>query len=211
MRRRALFGSVASLVVLNVLLFVVGWYIMPVVRLEATPAIVDAGSVTQAPFNVSFKVVNSGNRLVQVGDPLTSCSCTATQPFKKSLRPGEAADFVAEIRAGKSDLNSQIRIPYQFGDSEHFLLLKVSGSVTPHLSIVPESGKLGFSNQSTQDFVISSHYAPEIEIKKVVTSHASIVVESVKRAPGGGWLLVAGGSAEATASIQAGHSIGCWG
>lgn len=161
----------------------------PVVRLEATPTTLDVGEIKQSPFDVHFRVVNNGNRDVDLGRPLTSCTCAVVQSVPGTLEALKSMSLTAEIRGGKGRLNSEIRLPYKHADVERELRLTVTGTVLPHIVVSPESGRLNRVEHPLARFEIEPRYAPSVDISQAVTSHDSLKVKRLEKRVDGKWDL----------------------
>lgn len=66
----------------------------------------DFGDIVEGQtVNHSFVIVNNGNEVLKITQVLTTCGCTAAEPEKKELKPGESTiikvDFNSTGRSGK--------------------------------------------------------------------------------------------------------------
>lgn len=62
-------------------------------------AVFDAGTVVKGEvINAKFKVTNTGEYPLVIGDVTPSCSCTVAEEPKVPIQPGESSDIIAQVK-----------------------------------------------------------------------------------------------------------------
>jgi hypothetical protein len=69
-------------------------------------AVFDAGTVVKGEvINAKFKVTNTGDYPLVIGDVTPSCSCTVAEEPKDPIQPGESSEIIAQVKT--DDLSSK--------------------------------------------------------------------------------------------------------
>ena len=59
----------------------------------------DAGTVVKGEvINAKFKVTNTGEYPLVIGDVTPSCSCTVAEEPEDPIQPGESSEFIAQVK-----------------------------------------------------------------------------------------------------------------
>jgi hypothetical protein len=62
-------------------------------------AVFDAGTVVKGEvINAKFKVTNTGDYPLVIGDVTPSCSCTVAEEPKDPIQPGESSEIIAQVK-----------------------------------------------------------------------------------------------------------------
>lgn len=62
-------------------------------------AVFDAGTVVKGEvINAKFKVTNTGEYPLVIGDVTPSCSCTVAEEPKDPIQPGESSEIIAQVK-----------------------------------------------------------------------------------------------------------------
>jgi len=62
-------------------------------------AVFDAGTVVKGEvINAKFKVTNTGEYPLVIGDVTPSCSCTVAEEPKDPIQPGESSAIIAQVK-----------------------------------------------------------------------------------------------------------------
>lgn len=139
-------------------------YAIPNPSVVADIETVDVGSVTQVPFTTSFLITNNGNRIVSIGDPVTSCTCTSVDLAVKEISPGESFNLVAHIKPANGKLISHVKLPFRYSDTEGQLSLAVIGNIVPHIGLKQSSVNLPLEGKEHR-FAVKVHIS-ESEVPK---------------------------------------------
>lgn len=94
-------------------------------KIEATKNFHDFGTVVEGQIvSTNFEIVNNGSGELKIDRVNASCGCTAAQPKKNILKPGE-------ITSIKVDFNSSGRL----GPQEKFVYIMSNDPLTPELKL----------------------------------------------------------------------------
>ena len=91
----------------------------------------DAGTVVKGEvINAKFKVTNTGDCPLVIGDVTPSCSCTVAEEPEDPIQPGESSEIIAQV---KTDNLSSKRIQK---------MITVMANTEPSVTVLEIKGKI---------------------------------------------------------------------
>jgi hypothetical protein len=91
----------------------------------------DAGTVVKGEvINAKFKVTNTGDYPLVIGDVTPSCSCTVAEEPEDPIQPGESGEIIAQV---KTDNLSSKKIQK---------MITVMANTEPNVTILEIKGKI---------------------------------------------------------------------
>ena len=157
-------------------------------RISVPDDIWEFGAVPQhQELKHKFKIVNSGDKILEIRGVRPSCQCAAAMPEKKRLNPGDSTNIEVSLRTltfsgvlhkvVTVDTNDPTRPTYT---------LELKGQVMPPYYVVPASLEMGtFSkSQASREMPFSLVISPgaSLKIKGITTTSNLLSV-----VPDGGW------------------------
>jgi hypothetical protein len=91
----------------------------------------DAGTVVKGEvINAKFKVTNTGEYPLVIGDVTPSCSCTVAEEPEEAIQPGESSEIIAQV---KTDNLSSKKIQK---------MITVMANTEPSVTVLEIKGKI---------------------------------------------------------------------
>jgi uncharacterized cupredoxin-like copper-binding protein len=147
----------------------------------------------------SFVISNSGGDILRITDVRASCGCTAAQPDKKELKPGESTNIKVTFNS-KGRVGPQLKTVYvTSNDAERKeiqlnircnILLPEKKTKTGALLYLPETqynfGQVKEGNVVSHTFQLVNNGQSELEVKDIKTSCGctAAMLSSSKLKPG---------------------------
>ncbi len=161
----------------------------PKVQLENP--LFDFGSATETTMvNHTFKLKNVGKGRLVISHVKTSCGCTAAQPSKNTLAPGE----VAEIAVGfdtRFQKGHQVRTITAFTNDPNTpqAIMTIQGVVKQQVSATPADvafGKVKVGTEMTKEVIVSdlTNRKDPFTVSNITNSNPAIKVEKADRPDG---------------------------
>jgi hypothetical protein len=153
---------------------------IPKIQFEQT--VYDFGKISEGEsVSGSFKFRNTGDGMLKVEQPSTSCGCTIAALKKDSLSPGETAElaFTLTLRGLKGALSKTIRLPSN-DPQKPASVLTIKGESNPLYEISPLTIQVNIPRGATKGDLSANLRRTDgkpVQIRRIETSNPSIVAK----------------------------------
>ncbi len=189
-RRRcsAAAGSVAIVMMLATAALAGGRPGGPAPSLEVPEATYNFGTVINGPpVTHVFKLKNAGQGRLIIGKVLPSCGCTAAQPTKTELGPGETSEIQVTLATSALSGHSGHTVVVATNDPKHpTVTLTMVGDVKLQVAANPtdlDFGKVPRGQSQVREVVLTPLKPKGFAISKITNSNPNLKVEQ-EGAPG---------------------------
>jgi hypothetical protein len=141
--------------------------------------------------DVVFRLFNATEAPVEIVQVSTSCTCTRAAVAARNLRPGESTELTARLSAGtrRGQMNALVNVLYRVGKAQSVerLPLRISATVEPHYTVVPEDivfeqGRDGKKDTGQEaNVIIVPNSGSPVRILKAYSTHPAVQVEMITR------------------------------
>lgn len=162
----------------------------PQPKIKVENPLFNFGTATEGTMvNHTFKIKNVGKSRLVIRGVKTSCGCTAAQPTKTNLAPGEEADITAgfDTRFQKGHQERTITVMTNDPDTPQ-AIMNIQGVVKQQVAAVPDQaafGKVKQGTEITKEVLIEDLTGQKnFNVSEVTNSNPAIKVTKEKRPDG---------------------------